>query len=564
MSIDTLQIVEGLIIGGVIVLQGVLTYKTYNRIGMLKALFQFEGDPRVITGDVPITILKQGSSVESVQSYFNSTDKGKNNADEFVEIAIISASSSNAIDNEVINNINSYLIKNNGAIADYHLLKDVVDREVDSLDGEINSELSAPLYLGLAATMSGIIFGLLGIPALDDQNVLQALDPLLNGVKMAMVASVIGLILTTYLSIVAYKKAKAVSEKKKNRFLSFLQANLLPELVRTETSGITALNDRLKRFGRTLAPAISSLSEVVDRSLAAVRIQQEIIGKIEELDANKLSKANVVIFNKIREMMDSFNQFATYYQELNRSMLHTVELTSGLKELVVRTKNFESIAKGVEETFQQNKELNQFLATHLIGFKSREVALQNMADSAERNLKGTFDQMLTAVQAKISAVQNLAIDMEPEIKEVFTSTIESLKRMTGEQVVKIEEAFEGARPQFEKLDRLDKIEFGISSIASQGLTNIEKQDLLLQSVKELIAVVSNRQTEHREVAAIQDNSDLLAELKSINRTLRDQTTAVGAKYSRRKTALLAVTTVAILSLVGVTIYALLNGLIIFW
>jgi hypothetical protein len=75
------------------------------------------------------------------------------------------------------------------------------------------------------------------------------------------------------------------------------------------------------------------LYDVVERSLNAVKIQQEVVGKIEKLDANKLSKANVTIFNKIQEMMASFNQFAVYYQELNRSMGQTVELTSNLKEL---------------------------------------------------------------------------------------------------------------------------------------------------------------------------------------------------------------------------------------
>src|SRR5690606_14819155 len=106
-----------------------------------------------------------------------------------------------------------------GAVADYHLLKDIVTREVDTLDEEINNALPAPLYLGLAATMLGIIFGLFAMTSFSatDFN-MNVLSPLLDGVKIAMAASVIGLALTTYLTVIEYKKAKSTSEAKKNKF----------------------------------------------------------------------------------------------------------------------------------------------------------------------------------------------------------------------------------------------------------------------------------------------------------------------------------------------------------
>lgn len=568
---EALQTTEVILIIALIIVQGVLAYEAYKRINMLKGLFQYENGPKIIMRDVPLSIVMEGS-IRRVESYINSKDDGKYDHTNLVEMTIISASSKNDIDNQILNNINSYLIKNKGAIADYHLLKDVVDREVETLDGEINNELPAPLYLGLAATMLGIIFGLFSfslveLPSLDDEqfDVLTLLKPLLDGVTIAMFASVIGLGLTTYLSIWEYRIAKAVSEKGKNKFLSFLQANLLPELVKTETSGITALNDRLKRFGTTLAPVISSLSELVEKSFTAVKTQQEVIGKIEKLDINKLSKANVTIFNKIGEMMESFDEFANYYQELNRSMAQTVSLTSNLKDLVTRTRNLETIATGIEQTFQQNKDLNQFLGDHLINIKSREAALQSLVDSSERNLKSSFDQMTAAVQQKILAVQNLSVVIEPEIKDVFVSTIASLEQMTTEQINKIERAFENARPQFEKLGELEKIERGVNTLASQGMVNFEKQDLLIQSIKELISVSSRNASELNRYSNGGDRDDLLVELKLINKTLSNGHVLKKARKTNvLTTVLLTLDTVGLIGIAGFIIYGIVNGLIIFW
>lgn len=556
--------IEVVLIAAIIIFQFFLAFRTYRGISKLKGILEFDEFPNVIVGNVPVSVANEGIS-EVVESYIKAKDSTHRNT-EAVQITMISATSDNAIDKRILNTINTYLVRNKGAIADYHLLKDIVDREVQTLDDEIQNELPAPLYLGLAATMLGIIFGLMNIPdssAQNDFNIMAALQPLLFGVKTAMLSSLAGLALTTTLSIGLYRFAKSVSEERKNNFLSFLQANLLPELVRTETSGVSALNDRLRNFGRNLAPAIASLSEIVDRSLSSVKQQQEVVVRVGMLDVNRLTKANVAMFNKISEMMDSFDQFAIYYNELNRSMVQTVEMTSTLKEFATRTKNFETIAKEIQNTLQQNKDLNQFLASHLIDVKSREEALRNLVDSSERNLKSTFDQMVSVVQERIHAVQNLAVAMEPEVKNVFASAVQSFQQMTSEQVDKIESAFQASRPQFEKLDKLEKIEIGISTLTNQGQAAIEKQVILIQALRDLASIVSNNGGNQADKGNVKVNAALLSELENINLTLSRES-AKRRKFNRLRAVVLVTATGGVLSLLGVAIYALLNGHIIFW
>lgn len=59
--------------------------------------------------------------------------------------------------------INQYLSKNEGAVADFLLIKDIVERNCDMKREEIDSQLPMPLYLGLMGTMLGIITGIGGI-----------------------------------------------------------------------------------------------------------------------------------------------------------------------------------------------------------------------------------------------------------------------------------------------------------------------------------------------------------------------------------------------------------------
>src|ERR1035437_1994546 len=59
----------------------------------------------------------------------------------------------------VIDSINNYLHNNKGAVSDFHLIKDIVDRNSDAIEDEIDSQIPIPLYLGLVGTMAGILVG---------------------------------------------------------------------------------------------------------------------------------------------------------------------------------------------------------------------------------------------------------------------------------------------------------------------------------------------------------------------------------------------------------------------
>ena len=135
----------------------------------------------------------------------------------------------NEIFSSIRDSINKYLGFNQGSVIDFGLLKDAVDRHCDSVENEIASQTPVPLYLGLAGTMVGVIIGLFGlnldfITSTDATNnaIASGVEPLLDGVAWAMMASICGIALTT-INTFTFKKCKLAEENGKNSFLAWMQ-----------------------------------------------------------------------------------------------------------------------------------------------------------------------------------------------------------------------------------------------------------------------------------------------------------------------------------------------------
>lgn len=124
----------------------------------------------------------------------------------------------------ILCSINNYLYKNKGAASDFMLIRDIVERNCDSKEEEINTQTPIPLYIGLMGTMTGIIIGIGRTAVLGGgfstfiNNPEQAIGELMGGVAIAMIASLVGIILTTVSSLMS-KTSKSKLEAGKMNFI---------------------------------------------------------------------------------------------------------------------------------------------------------------------------------------------------------------------------------------------------------------------------------------------------------------------------------------------------------
>ena len=115
----------------------------------------------------------------------------------------INSSHNSALFRNVVRTLNEYLRENSDQVSDYHLMKDVVDRNREVAESEIETLIPFTQYVGLVGTMIGIFFGVVvlvffgglqklmsgSIESLAESGVTE----LLGGVAIAVLTSAIGL-----------------------------------------------------------------------------------------------------------------------------------------------------------------------------------------------------------------------------------------------------------------------------------------------------------------------------------------------------------------------------------
>lgn len=234
----------------------------------------------------------------------------------------------NSIFTSIKDSINKYLGNNSGSVIDFTLLKDAVDRHCDSVENDINTLTPVPLYCGLAGTMGGVIVGLFSLLSTGSITDLlssgssnfgaaaEGVNELLSGVALAMLASICGIFLTTYGSIL-FKRYKLQEESGKNTFLAWLQAKLLPELPSDTSDALNRLVKNLNKFNNTFATNTTELRGALTQVNESYRIQGDIIKAVHDMDVMKMAKANIRVLEELKNCTDKLEVFNQYLDDIH-------------------------------------------------------------------------------------------------------------------------------------------------------------------------------------------------------------------------------------------------------
>jgi hypothetical protein len=463
--------IEYIIIGGLIIFQFYIAWNLWGKIILYKSIFK--DLPDVVQIIVPLVLYNQGKVNLILAHKFDSQES------DVVELTILKNKSTNKVISTMLYQINSYLIKNNGATIDFHLIKDTVDRNVEVIEEDINNRIPAPLYIGLAATMLGIIFGLFLVDFEGTEIALNAIQPLIDGVKIAMSASVLGLIITTVFSVKIFKDANYNVEEEKNFFLSQMQSDLLPRMNRSNLPEVETLSNKLDLFARNTIGSISILDNIVKTSSETVQREHELIKDIRRLDVAQITTANIEVFTQLDGMMDSFNNFANYYNKLNTSLTGTTELVTNLQRFIASTDNINFVLEGIKEIIEQGKDSTAFFNNHIKSFSSYSDAVNEAVINTDAKMSKAINELGRLTEEQFNTFNEGIANFDSKLSTAFNLSIERFTFAMNEQVLRTEEAFEAGRPKFEKLDKLDEL----TSISQRLLDLEEKLSIVFTNKK---------------------------------------------------------------------------------
>lgn len=354
----------------------------------------------------------------------------------------------NTIFESIKNSINKYLGNNSGSVIDFGLLKDAVDRHCDSVENDIATQTPIPLYWGLAGTMAGVIFGLWdllnsnailtlmgssgGVINSASQNAAVGINALLSGVAWAMLASIIGILLTTANSLL-FKRCKLKEENGKNSFLAWMQSELLPELPSDTSQALNNLVKNLNKFNNTFKENTSNLGNALNAVNQSYAIQADIIKAVHDMDVMKMAKANVRVLQELKECTDKLEAFNGYLNDIEgyTDAIHRFETQFG--EQADRL----HILEEIRDFFRRHK--SEIAKTTADADKTLQESLENIKESTSENVnemqkrfveqsehfkkiledeKEAFEKFMTQMNAQFSAQMSHMPQMAKQLEEI--------------------------------------------------------------------------------------------------------------------------------------------------
>lgn len=337
--------------------------------------------------------------------------------------------------NTLIDSINTYLEKNSGATADFTLLKDMVDRHVSVMDEQITNQLQVPLYLGLVGTMVGIIAGLFAMPSDFESDVFtSSIGILISGVKIAMIAALTGLILTILSSTLLYKKAQLKLEADKNRFYSYLQANLLPVLNKNANTGFAQLQRNLEGFNTTFQSNLERFDGFMSSMTETSKAQTELVQVISQTDMLTVTGKVISVLDRLKSNANSIEKFDGYLRSINDFVGSANELNYKLNQQLQRTDEIRNIASSIVSNTESNARVMELVKSELTEIEGRKLIMASAVQSVDTTLSDSLGQLKKLTEGKIRLIEEIAIKESDRIDGIMHQdrhgTLDELKNLS--------------------------------------------------------------------------------------------------------------------------------------
>lgn len=405
-------------------------------------------------------------------------EHGKNDTDttevNIIEKSITYKAENNPVFDKILFSVNNYLIRNRGAASDFNLIKDIVERNTDAVEEDINSSIGIPLYLGLMGTMIGIVIGLFNMPDLGGVFDTKEKDLLLNegiglligGIKIAMIASFIGLLFTIINSGWVFKGSRSHSEARKNEFYTFVQIELLPIINQGLASTFESLQRNLLRFNEEFSGNLRGLSGIFDSSRNMIREQKEMIDALDKTKVSEMTRYNVKVMQQLDVSVGQFEKFNAYLINVTQFVENSQLIVNKTNELLARTDNFKSIAGNLENKLDQSQQLMDFLSAHFSRLKEhREFTVNAVAD-----------------------VGHLISETFKELKEHIQSSSEVVREFTIEETEALKAALSASKTNLGNLDHLATLKTDVSQFRASSISQGERLNQAIDNLNKNMAL----------------------------------------------------------------------------
>lgn len=404
------------------------------------------------------------------------------NSDNKIQITLIRSKNNSSTElSEIINATNGYLIRNKGAVSDFNLIKDIVDRNIDTVDDEISNQLALPLYLGLMGTMIGIVIGLIFLPSISgdeaSEGAIGGVSTLLNGVKIAMIASAVGLGFTIYNSYLYYQKRKKV-EHQKNNFFTFIQTQLLPILSQNVTSSIYSLQSNLLTFNETFTVNIGKFSGILSDVKSSFDSQLQVVEELKRIDIENIAKYNIQVLKELQKSYGELGKFGDYMNGMNSFLDRTKELNTQVSLQLHTMGDIGQIVRKFDDKTDTLTKIGSYLESQYSEVEKREKTLQQKIAKEHFNTEKAWDSLQLSFNERIEKFNESDVELNNNFEKLYSELRIKTAKIFDDESGNI-------KAINQKIKKIDKLEKEVGTLS----TDVKKQN---DKVEELVSTFKNK------------------------------------------------------------------------
>lgn len=376
----------------------------------------------------------------------------------------------------IVNSINRYLYKNKETVADFNIMKDIVERNCEVEENELHTLVPIPLYCGLVGTMAGILVGVMylvlsesltSLLTSSDNTGAEGVSALLSGVGVAMICSIVGVVLTTSASL-SLKDAKKEEEDGKHDFLSWIQANLLPTLsngmsdtIRRFTENLQGFNEMFSSNTKQLQETLSIVNQTSQGQVDIISASNQIIESINNLKIRQIATANIEVYDKLKDCGEEIGALSEYLKTVNSYLTKVDSLSEKLDD--------------ADNRFRMIEEMAHF-------FKDERASLEMVKGKismAVGEMDSEFSIAMSDLQNKLGGSINQLAIHTTEQTQTYEKTIEEQRKVLESKTSDMSKLVADMNKMADVKDSISKMG---KSISEQN----QKLEKLADAIKEMV------------------------------------------------------------------------------
>lgn len=434
---------------------------------------------------------------------------------------------------EFVGEINDYITKTNGAV-EYSVIKDGVERRIDSLYEFATSKLSFPTYLGLMGTFFGVFAGLYCFKAeLGQEDVGisdQMIKQLIGGIVVSMLTSLVGLLLMMICNWYASRVQKNV-DLQKDEFLEFLQMSVIPALSTNVSSSLNRLRSTIGEFEPSFRIVIEEFKKAfrdctdmfkgtfAENAETLTKAVVEMGGNITLVNENIQKQDQLLNTLKQRDVIMTLDKFVAAASGFD-SVITSIQKLEEVKESIVASVN---VLTEKQESYNQSLEIPTRLLQQVNAILDRVTTFEKSIDSLGVNIAQTqllgntqinaIEEQLNALKIKHKLIynyQDLQVEQLDNIYQEQSKAVielsEAFKRVVAQNKDDIEAAMGDFKKAYDEIvgkckagveQKLDEFMSALDKAldvedVNRKLSNLERLKVLESELAEIRMAVSDK------------------------------------------------------------------------